>query len=96
MAKDYQQLWEDATATTGEAHTVWALAGILADKDGRLFISSLDSKDAVSCIEILDNVSRYLHLPLSPLPQAVSPGYCRAKHQTCREAGILSHVEETY
>ena len=57
MTRDYQQLWGGVTTTTDEVQTVRALAKILADKEGRVFISCLDSKDAGSCIEILDNVS---------------------------------------
>ena len=96
MAKDYQQLWGGVTTTTGETQTVRALAGILADKDGRFFISCLDSKQAASCIEILDNVSRRESL-LSPFAAAsVSSGHRRMQHQTTREAGVLPHIEEAY
>jgi len=96
MTKDYQQLWEDVTTTTDEAQTVWALAKILADSEGRGFISRLDNEDAGSCIEILDNVSRDLHFPLLPPPQTVSSGYCWAQSRTSRQADILPHTEETY
>jgi len=96
MATDYQQLWGRVTTTTSEAQNVRALAGIVADKEGRVFISRLDSKEAVSCIDILDNVSRNLRFSLSPPPQALSSGHCRMQHRTSREAGILRHIEETY
>ena len=57
MAKGYQQLWEDVANATDEAKAVRTLAGILADKEGRIFISRLERKDAELCIEILDHVS---------------------------------------
>ena len=95
MIKDYQQLWGGVTTTTDEAQAVLALAGILADKEGRDFISHLDSKTAEPCVEILDNVSRGLYFHPSPPPQTVLSGYYRAQPQTGREAGILPHIEET-
>lgn len=57
MAKGYQQLWKDVTSATDEAKAVRTLAGILADKEGRTFISCLERGDAELCIEILDRVS---------------------------------------
>ena len=53
---------------------VQTLAEILADKEGGVFISRLDSKDAELCIEILDCVSHHLYMPPSP-PQMVSSGH---------------------
>ena len=53
MAKDYQRLWKDTTGITDEAKAVRALAAILADKEGRAFISQLDQKDIQLCIGIL-------------------------------------------
>ena len=83
MAKNYQQLWEDVTAssTVDEVKAVRTLAGILADKEGRVFISSLERKDAELCIEILDHVSRDLHSPSSPA-QTVSSGHRKRRAQT--------------
>jgi len=73
MTGDYQRLWEGATSATDEAQAVRALAGVLANKDGRAHVSHLDSSDAERCIEILSNVSRDLYLPLL-LPHTVRQG----------------------
>ncbi|KAF9645811.1 kinase-like protein [Thelephora ganbajun] len=54
MAKIYQQLWKAVTDASGEAKAVRILAEILADKEGRDFISHLKINDAKLCIEILD------------------------------------------
>ncbi|KAF9785122.1 kinase-like domain-containing protein [Thelephora terrestris] len=54
MSKDYQQLWRDVTSASDEARAVRVLAEILADKEGRTFISTLEGEDAELCIEILD------------------------------------------
>ena len=62
MVKDYRRLWKDVTNTIDEARAVRTLADILADKEGRTFISRLEHKDAELCIEILDRVSHDLHL----------------------------------
>lgn len=68
MAKDFRRLWKDVTNTIDEAKAVRILAEILADKEGRAFISRLERKDAELCIEILDHVSYNLDfLPLRPL-----------------------------
>ena len=56
MAKGYQQLWKDVTNATDDAKAVRTLAGILADREGRTFISRLERKDAELCIKILDRV----------------------------------------
>ena len=66
MTKDYEQLWKGVTHITDEAQAVRALADILADNEGRRFVSRLGGKDAELCIEILDDVSRDLHFPPSP------------------------------
>jgi len=58
MAKDYQQLWKDAVSAMDKAQAIQTLSGILVDKEGRVFISCLDGKEAELCVEILDNVSR--------------------------------------
>jgi len=93
MTKDYQRLWKDVTSSTDEAQPVQTLAEILADKEGRAFVSRLDSNDAELCIKILGNVSRHLYFPFSP-PHGPS-GYRRVQPQIRREAGLLRHVEET-
>ena len=62
MAKGYQQLWKDVTNATDEAKAVRTLAGILANKEGRTFISRLGRKDGELCIEILDRVGCDLRL----------------------------------
>ena len=56
MAKDFRRLWKDVTNTIDEPKAVRVLADILADKEGRSFISRLEHKDAELCIEILDHV----------------------------------------
>ena len=77
MTKRYQQLWGGVTTTADETQTVRALAEILANREGRVFISCLNSQDVGLCIETLDNVSRNLHLLPSPPPQTVPSGHCR-------------------
>ena len=62
MAKDFRRLWKDATNTIDQAKAVRILADILVDKEGRVFISRLERKDAELCIEILDYVSCDPHL----------------------------------
>ena len=94
MAKDYQRLWMAATNVTDGAQAAQMLAEILTDKDGKSFILHLDSKDAELCVEMLGNVRPDLRLPRSQ-SQAGLPGYRRTRPQTCRETGILCHVEET-
>jgi hypothetical protein len=71
MTKDHQRLWEHVTNTTNESEAVRALAGILADREGRAFISRLERDEAELCIDILDHVSRD---PCLPLPFAFSDG----------------------
>ena len=61
MAKDYQRLWKDVTSTHDEGQVIRTLAKILADREGRNFISNSLRKDAELCIELLDRVSRALH-----------------------------------
>jgi len=74
VAKDYQRLWEGVANAVSEAEAVRALAGIMADKEGRAFALRLDRKAAELCIEVLDCVSCDLHLP----PSATSYGLVRA------------------
>ena len=64
MAKDYRKLWKRVIRATDEAEAAWPLAEILAEKEGRIFISRLDAKNAESCIRILDHVRRNPHLPI--------------------------------
>ena len=79
MAKDYQRLWEDVTRAIDEANAVRTLAEILADEEGRTFVSRLERKDAELCIEILDHVSCDLY----PLPSfTASDGLVRALQST--------------
>ena len=80
MAKDYKELWKGVTNSTDESEAVRALAEILGDKEGRNFIPRLERKEAESCIELLDRVSRDAHLPLSP-PQMISLGHQRGQPQ---------------
>ena len=62
MAKDFRRLWKDATNTIDQTKAVRILADILVDKEGRVFISRLERKDAELCIEILDYVGCDPHL----------------------------------
>ena len=62
MAKDHKRLWARVSSATGESKAVRTLTEILADRDGRIFISRLERKDAELCIDILDHVSRDLNL----------------------------------
>ena len=95
MAKDFRRLWKDVTSTIDEAKAVRTLAEILVDKEGRVFISRLERKDAELCIEILDHVCRNSYLlPLRDLTQ-FSLGHRRRRPQARREACFLRHVEKT-
>ena len=94
MGKDYRQLWAGVTNATGQAEAVRALAEIVIDKQGRAFTLNLERKEAKSCVEILDSVSRDLQPPIS-LPHTVSPGYLNEKPRTRREESFLRHAEET-
>ena len=79
MAKDYQRLWAHITGTTDESRAVRTLVEILADREGRTFISRLERKEAELCIDILDHVSRDLDL----LPSFVlSGGFIRVLQST--------------
>jgi len=78
MSKDYKRLWKDIN-TNDDYKAVRVLVEILADRDGRRFISDLGSKDVVLCIEILDSVSRNLH---SFPAFAVLDGFVRASQST--------------
>lgn len=64
MAKDPQRLWEDVANKANEAGAVWAMVEILADKEGRGFVSQLGRKEAEICIGVLDYVSRELRLTI--------------------------------
>jgi hypothetical protein len=83
MAKDYLRLWKRVASTTDEAKAVRTLAEILADREGRTFISRLERKDVELCIEILDRVSRDLH-PV--LVSTVSDDSVRASWSTTSKA----------
>jgi len=63
MAIDYQQLWNDAVSTRDKAKAIQTMSGVLVEKEGRVFISRLDTQNAELCVEILDDVSRDLHSP---------------------------------
>ena len=72
--EDYQRLWKAFAGATDKAQAIRSLAEILADKEGRAFISCLGSKDAARlCIETLGDVSCSLYLPHSP-PQTIRQG----------------------
>jgi len=62
MAEDYTRLWKDAVSMDNEGKAVRTLVVILADKEGRAFISHLEREDAKLCIEILDRVGHDLYL----------------------------------
>ena len=94
MTKNYEELWRSVTNAANTAQAVRTLGEILADKEGRVFISRLGSKDAELCIEILDDVGHELRFLLPP-PQTVSSGHRRAQPQTRREASILRYLKET-
>ena len=74
MTKNYEELWRSVTNAANAAQAAQTLGEILADKEGRVFISRLGSKDAELCIEILDDVSHDLYFPLSP-PQMIALGH---------------------
>lgn len=94
MVRNYRQLWNDVASAANEAQAIQTLARILADKEGRFFITLLDGQDADSCTEILGNVSHDLHLPY-PLPSDGSSGHHIKRSYICREAYFLPHIEET-
>jgi len=71
--KHYQRLLVAATNATDKTQAAQTLAKILADRDGEVFVSSLDSTDVKLCIEILSNVSPDLQLPRSQ-PQEICQG----------------------
>ena len=79
MAKDYQRLWEDVIRAIDEANAVRTLAEILADEEGRTFVSCLEREDAELRTETLDHVSRDPY-PLSS--STVSDGLVRALRGT--------------
>jgi len=56
MTEYYPQIWTGIANETEEMQAIQALAGVVAEKDGRVFISRLDGKDAVSCVRILYQV----------------------------------------
>jgi len=56
--KNYDQLWKGSASAVDKARAIQTLGEILADPEGRGFVSRLDSKNARLCIEILDQVSR--------------------------------------
>jgi len=62
MVQNYQQLWKEIAEADSGTKAVRTLAEILADKEGRTFISHLERNDAELCIEVLDRVSRDVHL----------------------------------
>ena len=75
MAIDYQQMWNDAVCTRDKAKAIQTLSGVLVEKEGRVFISRLDTQNAELCVEILDDVSRRdLHSPHSPPSHAIRQG----------------------
>jgi len=95
MAKDYQRLWKDAISARDKAKATQALSDGLVEKEGRVFFSRLDGKEAERCVEILDDVSCDPHSPNLPFTQTNSLGRCRTQPQTSQEAGSLYHLQET-
>jgi len=95
MARDYQRLWKDAISTRDNAKAIQALSDGLVEKEGRVFFSRLDGKEAELCVEILDDVSCDPHSSHLPLPQTDSLGRCRTRPQTYQEACSLYHLQET-
>ena len=95
MAKDYQRLWKDVTNAKSEAQCVRILAEILADQEGRRFVSYLGREDAELCIEILDRVSRDLSLPPFFVFSAALSGNIEVQSQIHRKTQLLCHAEET-
>jgi len=73
MGKDYQRLWAAATNATDRVQSARALAEIVADKDGKVFVLRLGGEDVELCVEMLGDVSPNPQLPPSQ-PQAVSQG----------------------
>jgi len=65
MTDYYQQIWTGIANATEEAQAIQALAGVVAEKDGQVFISRLDGKDAVSCVRILYQVRNGSNSPFS-------------------------------
>ena len=65
----------DVTDSNNEAAAVRALADILAEKEGRVFVLGLDRNHANCCIDVLGWVSRDLRLQPSFV---VSDGLVRA------------------
>ena len=64
-ATDFQRLRNDVKSANDEVKAVRALAEIVAEKAGRVFISQFDREDAEYCIDILGRVSRYSRLQRS-------------------------------
>ena len=60
MGKDYRQLWKRVTDAPSKAEAIRALADIVVDREGRVFILGLEREAAKLCIETLDYVSRDL------------------------------------
>ena len=92
MSEGYRRLLAKATRATDEADSVGILARILADEGGKGYILGVDRRDAESCIEILDHVSRGSYLVSLGLSQLLGP--IGAKTQRCRKADILLHLVE--
>jgi len=83
MTGNYQPLWKDVTSANDEGEAVRTLmAGIVLDREGRAFISSLERVDPRLCVEILDHVSRDLYLFPSFV---VSGSFFRASQSTTSE-----------
>jgi len=61
-------------SATDKAQAIHTLSSVLIEREGRVFVSGLDDKDAELCVEILDNVSRGPHSLHSPPPQATRQG----------------------
>jgi len=86
MTEHYQQIWTGITNAIEETQAIQALAGVVVEKEGRGFISRLDSKDAVSCVRILDRVSNG-----SNSPPSHSDGLVRALQVTLSDPPRSKH-----
>ena len=93
MDKDYRRLWNSAANTIDKARAIRTLAEILADEEGRAFVSRLELKEAELCIELLGLASHDLLSFLHHL--MVSSGYREAHPRNRRKGRFHRRVEET-
>ena len=79
MDKNFQQLWDDVKSANDEAEAIRALAEIVTEKAGRVFVSQFEREDAKYCIDALGRVSRY---PRSQRSFSFSDIFIRASQET--------------